>query len=164
MICSDPNVFRLSAFVFPQGFLTGALQTHARAYQIPIDLLSFNFEVTPYDAEDQVKEAAKNGIYISGLFMEGAMWDQNKHVLVDLPKGQQYKVMNVINFIPVNEEIEHSEPVYLCPVYKTAERQGVLTTTGLSSNFILPVSIPCAEENPDKWTLRGTALITEIVN
>jgi len=159
-----PHVFRLSAFVFPQGFLTGALQFHARKHQIPIDLLSFDFEVSPFETEEQVKELPKNGIYISGLFLEGAMWNQSQKILTDLPAGQLFRQMNVINFIPVDEVKEYEKKKYLCPVYKTAERKGVLTTTGLSSNFILAVTLPCSEDNPDKWTLRGAALITEIIN
>ena len=33
----SPNCYWLSGLFFPQGFLTGVLQTHARRYQIPID-------------------------------------------------------------------------------------------------------------------------------
>lgn len=35
----------MSGFYFPQGFLTGVLQTHSRQYKIPIDTLSFKFKV-----------------------------------------------------------------------------------------------------------------------
>lgn len=31
---------------------------------------------------------------------------------------------------------------YTCPIYRTAERKGVLRTTGHSSNFILNVQVP----------------------
>lgn len=42
---------------------------------------------------------------------------------------------------------------YKCPVYRTPERAGVL-----SMNFVVALNIPTYDE-PNKWTLRGTALL-----
>lgn len=40
-----PACFWLPGFFFPQGFLTGMLQMHARKYAVPIDSLSYSFKV-----------------------------------------------------------------------------------------------------------------------
>ena len=45
----NPLSYWMSGFYFPQGFLTGVLQTHARQYKIPIDTLSFKFKVLGLD-------------------------------------------------------------------------------------------------------------------
>merc|ERR1711965_34632 len=42
----EPTSYWMPGFFFPQGFLTGALQNHARMTQIAIDRLNFGFEVT----------------------------------------------------------------------------------------------------------------------
>jgi dynein heavy chain len=39
----NPNSYWMSGFFFPQGFMTGVLQTHSRQYRIEIDKLSFGF-------------------------------------------------------------------------------------------------------------------------
>jgi dynein heavy chain len=46
-----PFSYWMSGFYFPQGFLTGVLQTHSRQYKIPIDTLSFKFKVLAGDKD-----------------------------------------------------------------------------------------------------------------
>lgn len=38
-----PRIYWISAFFFPQGFLTSVLQIYARKMKIPVDTLNFQF-------------------------------------------------------------------------------------------------------------------------
>lgn len=49
--------------------------------------------------------------------------------------------MPIIHFLPA-ENYTIGPKAYRCPCYKTSNRAGVLSTTGQSTNFILPVDLP----------------------
>ena len=80
---------------------------------------------------------------------------------MDQVLGKLYFPMPVIHFLPVENFVpKHS--VYKCPCYKTSNRAGVLSTTGQSTNFILPVDLNTKSFHADFWTMRGTALLCQL--
>lgn len=105
--------------------------------------------------------APENGVYIYGLFLEGARWSNKKSCLKESKAKQLYDKMPIIHMIPIKKENLKLDSVYLCPMYKTAERKGTLSTTGHSTNFVIAVWIPTMKI-PDHWIMRGVALLCQL--
>lgn len=148
LLNGQPATFPLPVFFFPQGFMTGTLQTYARKYQVAIDTLSFKFDILKEKAES-FKEGPDDGVYVFGLFLEGAKWDYEKWLLAPSDNGIMFQLLPCIHFQPAaNHKCEATD--YACPVYKTSVRQGVLSTTGMSTNFVVAVEFP-TDVDPDTW-------------
>ena len=93
--------------------------------------------------------------------MDGARWDAKEDSMADQVVGKLYFSMPIIHFLPT-ENYVLKPGTYRCPCYKTSNRAGVLSTTGQSTNFILPVDLPSKHFPPEFWTLRGTALLSQL--
>ncbi|XP_076299082.1 dynein heavy chain 3, axonemal isoform X2 [Lasioglossum baleicum] len=155
----SPNVFWISGFFFTQSFLTGVLQNFARKNRIPIDRLDFEFDVTKF--ETNVKSTPSYGVYIKGLFLEGARWNREIGAIDESKPKIMFDVLPVIWLQPGRKADFIPKPVYHCPVYKTSERRGVLATTGHSSNFVLYILL-LTHVSESHWIRRGTASLCQL--
>ena len=155
---TPPPVFWIGGFFFPQAFLTGASQNFARRYTVPIDLIVFQNENMP---KDEYQNKPKDGVYTKGLFVEAGRWDKKKKVLKESEPKVLFTNAPVIWFKPLDRKDLETFPCYECPVYKTSDRRGILSTTGHSTNFVcfitMPTDVPAAH-----WTMRGTAMLTQL--
>ncbi|XP_034243583.1 dynein heavy chain 3, axonemal isoform X2 [Thrips palmi] len=156
ILYGSPVVYWISGFYFTQSFLTGVLQNYARREKIPIDHLGFLFEITPY--ERKAPEDPSYGVYTKGLFLQGARWDRSSKLLNDpLPKVM-FDSLPVLWLKPGIKAKFNPPPSYKCPVYKTSERRGVLSTTGHSSNFVMFILLPSDREE-NVWINGGVAAL-----
>lgn len=149
-----PSSFWLSAFSFPQSFLTGILQRHSRINEIPIDNLSLECEV----CKEEPRSFPETGVYIHGLFFDGCKWSTENQCIDEQELGQIYTESPWLHLKPTNNNTQQDSNFYQCPIYITAQREGTLSTTGTSTNFV--VSVPLSTKKPpDHWIQRGAALL-----
>eukprot|EP00899_Mesostigma_viride_P014884 jgi/Mesvir1/23397/Mv21091-RA.2 len=154
-----PKVYWLSGFTYPTGFLTAVLQTTARRNQIPIDTLSWEFTIVMLD-EKEIMQPPKEGVYVRGMFLEGAGWDYNNGCLTE-PKPMELVIpMPIVHFKPVENKKKSSKGMYSCPLYMYPVRTG----TRERPSFMINVDLKSGSVDPDHWIKRGTALLLSLAS
>eukprot|EP00708_Paratrimastix_pyriformis_P001956 GAFH01000693.1.p1 GENE.GAFH01000693.1~~GAFH01000693.1.p1 ORF type:complete len:4356 (-),score=2006.36 GAFH01000693.1:5-11701(-) len=144
-----PKVYWLTGFFNPQGFLTAMRQEITRAHQWALDSVSLTTEVTRF-AREEVKTQPEEGVYIYGLFLDGASWNPSAKCLVDSPPKVLFSNVPVVHVSATNSAKAKGDGVYVCPCYKTPRRTGL--------NYIFDIDMPTRERS-DKWIIRGVALL-----
>lgn len=99
---------------------------------------------------------------IDWVFRSGARWDSDAWKLRESHPGEMYMELPLIHFMPAAGH-KTAEWDYACPVYKTAERKGVLSTTGMSTNFVIAVELP-TDVSPDVWVMFGVAALCNLTD
>jgi len=187
-----PPFFSMSRLASPEGLLTSVRRDFARRRGVnglPFkDMPAFRHNVM--SSLGNVSEAIglrppENGIYVSGLYIEGGRWDIHTAQVEDCRPGELSSPMPVVHFelceeraprLTVQagesadacevaraagmegEDIRDSPTRYSCPLYKFPRRLGA----SHRECEITPKAF-CAVELPTtaalhQWALRGTAL------
>ncbi|GFS25719.1 dynein heavy chain 6, axonemal [Elysia marginata] len=179
IIHGAPKSFWLSGFFFPQGFLTGTLQNYARKYNLPIDHLSFKYNIVPVIRDQEIVTAQManikkgesisldeelpvpaDGVLVHGLYMDGFAWDWKLMLVGDSARGVMNAPLPVMHMDPAMD-YEPEASLYSAPLYKTSARAGTLSTTGHSTNYVVAVYLP-SNQPQDYWVAKGAALLCQV--
>jgi len=153
----------LSGFFFTQSFLTGIKQNFARKYVIPIDQISMDFEYFSAQNDLDKDKAPADGAYIYGLYLEGSRWNNDLAQLDESAPKVLFTKVPYIWLKPAKMSDINFVQTYTCPVYKTLDRRGTLSTTGHSTNFVLMIELPMqAKHSLKHWAKRGVAMVTQL--
>lgn len=101
-------------------------------------------------------EKPEDGCLIHGLFLEGARWDSNKHILTHSKPKELFTDFPMMHLLPVPDREIPTENIYECPIYKVVSRKGTLMTTGHSTNFVMYMELP-TKESREIWIKAGVA-------
>lgn len=125
-----------------------------------LDDVVYLSEVTDYEEKEKIKNPPKEGVYIYGLFLDGASWSKHESSLVESIPKVLYSPLPIL-FVTAISQLKKGKSndygtngVYECPVYKYPMRT--------DKYLIFVVSFPTRENKPVHWILRGAALLCEI--
>ncbi|XP_027868438.1 dynein heavy chain 5, axonemal [Xiphophorus couchianus] len=147
-----PKCFWMTGFFNPQGFLTAMRQEITRANKgWALDRMVLCNEVTKW-MKDDITQPPAEGVYVYGLYLEGAGWDRRGCKLVDSKPKVLFETMPVIRMYAENNGVKDSR-LYSCPIYKKPVRTDI--------NYIAAVDLKTSL-HPEHWILRGVALLCDV--
>nr|XP_060489937.1 dynein axonemal heavy chain 5 [Panthera onca] len=147
-----PHCFWMTGFFNPQGFLTAMRQEITRANKgWALDNMVLCNEVTKW-MKDDISAPPTEGVYVYGLYLEGAGWDKRNMKLIESKPKVLFELMPVIRIYAENNTLRDPR-FYSCPIYKKPVRTDL--------NYIAAVDLRTAQV-PEHWVLRGVALLCDV--
>ncbi|XP_030652607.1 dynein heavy chain 8, axonemal [Nomascus leucogenys] len=148
-----PNVFWMTGFFNPQGFLTAMRQEVTRAHKgWALDTVTIHNEVLR-QTKEEITSPPGEGVYIYGLYMDGAAWDRRNGKLTESTPKVLFAQLPVLHIFAINSTAPKDPKLYVCPIYKTPRRTDLTFITVVYLRTVL---------SPDHWILRGVALLCDI--
>ncbi|XP_045541937.1 dynein axonemal heavy chain 5 [Papilio machaon] len=148
-----PHTFWMTGFFNPQGFLTAMRQEVTRSHKgWALDSVVLQNHITKLNRED-VHEGPSEGVYVYGLFLEGASLDRKTGKLIESKPKVLYEQMPVIYIFAINTTAGKDPRLYECPIYRKPQRT--------DAKYVGSIDFE-TDSNPRHWTLRGVALLCDI--
>jgi dynein heavy chain len=146
-----PKVTDISRLFNPQSFLTAIKQLCCQTQGLELDKLQVFTDVTKREPK-QVDSFAKEGAFVTGMFLEGARWDMTTNSVEDSRPKEMAVQMPVIicKAGPIADKVDKNS--YICPTYCVPIRRPY---------YVFPAQLR-TKALPDKWTLAGVAMILDM--
>jgi dynein heavy chain len=96
-----PSNFSLMGYFNPQGFLTSMKQEVTRLHKSDgwaLDDMIYHTEVTDFPSADSVRSKPKEGVYCSGLMLDGAAWSPMEGSMIESAPKQLFYPLPVLWF------------------------------------------------------------------
>jgi dynein heavy chain len=147
----------LSGLFNAMSFMTAVMQTTARANHLPLDYMTNRCKFTNTRDVAEILAQPADGVYIHGLFMEGAGWEDGKGedegYITDSKMKDLHPYMPICNVYSVHIDVMDWEAMYHCPVFATAVR---------GATFIFQANVRMDPDDDEKrWVLAGAAMLTQ---
>ena len=154
-----PKSVWISGLFNPMSYLTAVTQVTARKFNLPLDSMTNRCVFT--NIKEPKIELTKStpppnkGVYIHGLFMEGASWEDGKGdeegYITDSKLKVLHPAMPVMNIFAVDTKEMDWNNMYKCPVYITSQR---------GPTYLFTANVRMEPDDQEyRWILAGAALL-----
>jgi len=144
-----PNSVWITGLFNPMAYITAILQTTARSNNLPLDEMDIYTDMTSEMNPAMMTSPSEDGMYIHGLFMEGARWDLKKGVIAESLPKELHPAMPVMRVRGVVHGTYDLDGIFICPIYITSMR---------GPTFVFKATLK-SEHPLNKWILAGVCLM-----
>lgn len=162
----EPKVMWLSGLHCPETYIAALIQSACRARGWPLDASAMYTEVTEFISVDDVEEKPELGCLISGLFLEGAVWDLDRRVLTQPSDKCLVSELPILRLVPyrrsstdlggASSDANANVNTFKTPVYFTQNRRDAM-----GRGLVFEADLG-SQDHASAWTLRGVALVLNI--
>merc|ERR1719262_2121246 len=145
----------ISGFFNAMAFITALMQTTSRRTQQPLDFMRQRSRFLNIRDHKELAGVPPDGVYVHGLFMEGAGWEEGKGedegYVTDSKMKELHPIMPVNNIISLHVDEMSWNCMYHCPVFITSLR---------GATFVYQANVRMdADDNELRWILAGAAML-----
>jgi dynein heavy chain len=147
-----PLMVNIGLFANPVSFLMTVLHGHLRAK----DELVGEFHTEVLNREPTAQPEV--GVYVQGLWLEGARWDADAKVLAEVEDAKIIELAPILHLMPVPTSTQVGPSFYQCPVFQLLHSDREVSEKKPFVKTIATFPLPSGKPD-DFWALRGVALL-----